>query len=206
VLGDSPLSYTFLTSQILTYCWAGLLVIQSRSIPSINDRIRDHPLDLWVSGIAYRRDLLHARRRSAGPWPEEPLPDCRRWVRSLSVRNWVGGRYHLSRPRTSCLCFMQALDNAYADLPCDLAAGPKVWMARPRSVHLYRGDHRPPRDYMYAATFPKWMVFAAPGVTPILADAAAYVGIVIVGHAVMRLFAGPSGKDSLTRGPHNPVR
>lgn len=49
----------------------------------------------------------------------------------------------------------------------------------------------PPRDYLYARTFPQWMVFA-PGIAPILADAATYVAIVAVGHAVMRLIAGPS--------------
>ena len=54
----------------------------------------------------------------------------------------------------------------------------------------------PPRDYMYAAKYPAWMVFA-PGLAPILADAAAYVGIVVIGHAVMRLIAGPSRKDRL---------
>jgi hypothetical protein len=54
----------------------------------------------------------------------------------------------------------------------------------------------PPRDYLYAAKFPAWMVFA-PGVTPILADCAAYVGIVVIGHVVMRLVAGPSGEDQL---------
>src|SRR5258706_286453 len=54
----------------------------------------------------------------------------------------------------------------------------------------------PPRDYLYAAKYPAWMVFA-PGVAPILADAATYVGIVAVGHAVMRLVAGPSGADRL---------
>ena len=48
-----------------------------------------------------------------------------------------------------------------------------------------------PRDYFIAAMFPKWMVFA-PGVAPILADAAAYFVIVVLGHAVMRLVAGPS--------------
>jgi hypothetical protein len=58
----------------------------------------------------------------------------------------------------------------------------------------------PPRDYFYAATFPEWMVFA-PGLTPILADAAAYIGIVVVGHAVMRLAAGPSGADRLRDEP-----
>ena len=54
----------------------------------------------------------------------------------------------------------------------------------------------PPRDYLIAATFPKWMVFA-PGVAPIVADAATYVGIVALGHAVMRLIAGPASKDQL---------
>jgi hypothetical protein len=54
----------------------------------------------------------------------------------------------------------------------------------------------PPRDYLYAARYPAWMVFA-PGVAPILADAAAYVGIVAIGHAVMRLVAGPSREDRL---------
>ena len=54
----------------------------------------------------------------------------------------------------------------------------------------------PPRDYLFAATFPAWMVFA-PGVAPILADAATYVGIVALGHAVMRMIAGPSRADHL---------
>ena len=53
-----------------------------------------------------------------------------------------------------------------------------------------------PRDYFYAAMFPKWMVFA-PGVAPILADAATYAGIVALGHAVMRLIAGPARDDRL---------
>ena len=56
----------------------------------------------------------------------------------------------------------------------------------------------PPRDYLYAATFPKWMVFA-PGIAPILADSAAYILIVVVGHAVMRLVAGLSRADRLAR-------
>jgi len=54
----------------------------------------------------------------------------------------------------------------------------------------------PPRDYLYAAKYPAWMVFA-PGIAPILADAAAYVGIVAIGHAVMRLVAGPSREERL---------
>jgi hypothetical protein len=54
----------------------------------------------------------------------------------------------------------------------------------------------PPRDYLIAAKYPAWMVFA-PGVAPILADTAAYVGIVAIGHAVMRLVAGPSREDRL---------
>jgi hypothetical protein len=63
----------------------------------------------------------------------------------------------------------------------------------------------PPRDYLVAAIFPKWMMFA-PGVAPILADAATYFGIVTVGHAVMRLIAGPSSDDRLARQPHGAAR
>ncbi len=58
----------------------------------------------------------------------------------------------------------------------------------------------PPRDYLIAATFPKWMVFA-PGVAPILADGATYAGIVLLGHAVMRLIAAPAREDRLARQP-----
>jgi hypothetical protein len=49
----------------------------------------------------------------------------------------------------------------------------------------------PPRDYLIAAKYPEWMVFA-PGVAPVFADAATYVGMVALGHAVMRLVAGPA--------------
>ena len=56
----------------------------------------------------------------------------------------------------------------------------------------------PSRDYLIDAKFPKWMVFA-PGVAPILADAATYIGIVVVGHWVMRLIAGPASEDRLAR-------
>jgi hypothetical protein len=54
----------------------------------------------------------------------------------------------------------------------------------------------PPRDYLYAAKYPAWMVFS-PGFAPIIADALAYSGIVVIGHAVMRLVAGPSRNDRL---------
>jgi hypothetical protein len=57
-----------------------------------------------------------------------------------------------------------------------------------------------PRDYFIAAMFPKWMVFA-PGVAPILVDGATYAGIVVLGHAVMRLIAGPAREDRLARHP-----
>jgi hypothetical protein len=58
----------------------------------------------------------------------------------------------------------------------------------------------PPRDYLYAAKYPEWMVFA-PGVAPVFADAATYVCIVALGHAVMRLLAGPARGDRLARRP-----
>ena len=56
----------------------------------------------------------------------------------------------------------------------------------------------PPRDYWYAAMFPEWMVFA-PGIAPILADSATYIAALILGHAVMRLVAGPAREDRLAR-------
>jgi hypothetical protein len=58
----------------------------------------------------------------------------------------------------------------------------------------------PPRDYLIAAKYPEWMVFA-PGVAPVFADAATYVCIVALGHAVMRLVAGPARGDRLARRP-----
>ena len=58
----------------------------------------------------------------------------------------------------------------------------------------------PPRDYLYTAVFPKWMVFS-PGVAPVLADSACYIGIVAIGHAVMRRVAGPAREDRLARSP-----
>ncbi|MEP6922263.1 MAG: hypothetical protein ABI967_14145 [bacterium] len=56
----------------------------------------------------------------------------------------------------------------------------------------------PPRDYLIAATFPKWMVFA-PGIAPVLADAVSYVGMMVLGHAVMSLVAGRASEDRLAR-------
>jgi len=55
-----------------------------------------------------------------------------------------------------------------------------------------------PRDYFIAAKFPEWMVFST-GVAPILADSVAYFLIVVAGHAVMRLVAGPSAAEPLAR-------
>ena len=56
----------------------------------------------------------------------------------------------------------------------------------------------PPRDYWIAASFPAWMTFA-PGITPILADAAVYALLILVGYGVMRLVSGTAQGDSLSR-------
>jgi hypothetical protein len=58
----------------------------------------------------------------------------------------------------------------------------------------------PVRDYQIAAHFPEWMVFG-PGVAPVLAVAVTYVGVVVLGHAVMWLVAGPATADRLARQP-----
>ncbi len=58
----------------------------------------------------------------------------------------------------------------------------------------------PPRDYMIAAVYPEWIVFA-PGLAPVLAVSATYAGMVSLGHLVMRLVAGPAEADRLARRP-----
>lgn len=58
----------------------------------------------------------------------------------------------------------------------------------------------PPRDYLYAAVYPEWMVFAH-GVAPVLADAATYLGLVALGHAVMRFVSGSARGSLLARQP-----
>jgi len=54
----------------------------------------------------------------------------------------------------------------------------------------------PMRDYHYMTTFPEWGAYA-PGVAPVLAISATYVLLVVVGHGVMRLVAGPACEDRL---------
>jgi hypothetical protein len=56
----------------------------------------------------------------------------------------------------------------------------------------------PPRDYWYMERFPEWGAFG-PGLAPVLADAAAYVLLLVLGHGVMRLVAGPARADQLAR-------
>jgi len=58
----------------------------------------------------------------------------------------------------------------------------------------------PPRDYWYMRRFPEWGSYG-PGIAPVLAISASYVLLVVVGHGVMRLVAGPADKDRLARRP-----
>jgi len=58
----------------------------------------------------------------------------------------------------------------------------------------------PLRDQWYMSRFPEWGSYA-PGIAPVLATSAAYVVMVLVGHGVMRLVAGPAGEDRLARRP-----
>ena len=59
----------------------------------------------------------------------------------------------------------------------------------------------PPRDYLVATLYPEWITFA-PGLAPILADSAIYVGLVALGHVLMRLVAGPAQGDRLAQRHH----
>jgi hypothetical protein len=58
----------------------------------------------------------------------------------------------------------------------------------------------PPRDYWYMAKFPEWGAYG-PGFAPVLAISATYVLMVLLGHGVMRLVAGPARGSSLARRP-----
>ena len=58
----------------------------------------------------------------------------------------------------------------------------------------------PPRDYWYMARFPERGAYG-PGIAPVLAIAATYAIMVILGHSVMRLVAGPAAGSRLARRP-----
>src|SRR5262249_30995886 len=58
----------------------------------------------------------------------------------------------------------------------------------------------PPRDYWYMARFPEGGAYG-PGVAPIPAVAATHVLMVVLGHGVMRLVAGPARGSPLARRP-----
>ena len=56
----------------------------------------------------------------------------------------------------------------------------------------------PFRDSAYMWMFPEWGYYA-PGIAPMLAISVAYVVIGVVGHGLMRMIAGPSSADPLSR-------
>lgn len=58
----------------------------------------------------------------------------------------------------------------------------------------------PPRDYWYMQRFPEWGAYG-PGAAPVLAISVTYVVMVVLGHGVMRLVAGPAREDRLARRP-----
>jgi hypothetical protein len=55
----------------------------------------------------------------------------------------------------------------------------------------------PPRDYFVATLYPQWITFSS-GSGPMVAVATIYVGLVALGHAVMRLVAGPATRDRVS--------
>jgi hypothetical protein len=63
----------------------------------------------------------------------------------------------------------------------------------------------PLRDYGWASRSPDLIVFA-PGIGPVLVDAACWAGLVGLGQAVMRLVAGPVRGDPLARRPDRPTQ
>ena len=62
----------------------------------------------------------------------------------------------------------------------------------------------PVRDYRYMARFPEWGAYAL-GLAPVFAISVAYVILGMLGHATMRLIAGPAPTDRLARRPWEPA-
>ena len=58
----------------------------------------------------------------------------------------------------------------------------------------------PPRDRWYMARFPEWGAYG-PGIAPVLAIAATYAIMVLLGHSVTCLVAGPAHGSPLARRP-----
>lgn len=58
----------------------------------------------------------------------------------------------------------------------------------------------PVRTYIYLAVFPEWGSYT-PGPASVLVISVAYVVVGLLGHAAMRLVAGPAGADGLARRP-----
>jgi hypothetical protein len=56
----------------------------------------------------------------------------------------------------------------------------------------------PPRDYWYMSRFREWGSYE-PGFAPVIAISVAYVILIMVGHGVMWLVAGPARNDPLAR-------
>jgi hypothetical protein len=58
----------------------------------------------------------------------------------------------------------------------------------------------PVRDYDYMARFPEWGAYS-PGIAPVLAIAATYALLILLGQSVMRAVAGPAVGSPLARRP-----
>jgi hypothetical protein len=58
----------------------------------------------------------------------------------------------------------------------------------------------PVRDYRYMAQFPEWGAYA-PGIAPVLAIATTYFLMVVIGHSVLCVVAGPAQGSRLARRP-----
>jgi hypothetical protein len=167
--------------------------------PREHDNPGNHSLDLCVSDRTRRRVLLHAGKRSArrgalvggaaaGLLGMSAIALC-------EVLRW----WHI--PLASRLLPLFYVGLAISLAPIYLVTWRLARRFGWRGLALFIGIVAvigPPRDYLIAADFPKWMVFA-PGAIPIVADAVTYVGIVVLGHAVMRLIASPANEDQLAR-------
>jgi len=155
-------------------------------------------LTLLVVVIYFTRPIL---RRIAGALAGGAAGGCLTLI--VFVLGDVGGLWRASLPTRPSMFLLLYIGAAISWAPFYLIMWRVVRRFGRHGFTVFLGVVAligPPRDYLIAAKHPEWMVFT-PGIAPVLADAAAYVGIIIVGHAVMRLVAGAAHKDRLAQRP-----
>ena len=155
---------------------AALTTLSEKSQES-NDNATDATDDWAVSGRVGRRRLLHAFN-----WASRRRAPVGGAAASLTGLGMIAlcealGWWQLPFVSTPSWAIMLYLGLAISLAPIYLVTWRVSRRFGWRGIALATAIVAvigPPRDYLYAATFPKWMVFS-PGVAPIIADSVTYI-------------------------------